>query len=191
MQHRLDLGLNFGKFLSVQAVIKILLLETMDRNRINHTPQPRQGCQVLQKALQHRHRNGVEGKVKNTEVDTLIQGWDDGQESRISHHTIIYLQTLHGAWNLFQQNLEGLISFWKEIIVIEIQYPELGGLRALGQERDISDRKATERETQCIHMRRQDSKERKSKFISEEWQQRPPNYRNIFLYNKLLYTSFQ
>lgn len=60
-------------------------------------PQPWQGCQVLQKAFEHRHRNGVEGKVKNTEVDTLVQVGDDGQESRISHHTIIYLQMLHGA----------------------------------------------------------------------------------------------
>lgn len=40
---------------------------------------------------------GLKAKVKNTEVDTLVQVGDDGQESRISHHTIIYLQMLHGA----------------------------------------------------------------------------------------------
>lgn len=52
---------------------------------------------MLQKALEHRHCNGIEGKAKDMEVGTVAQGWEDGRESRISYHTIVYLQMLQGA----------------------------------------------------------------------------------------------
>lgn len=97
LQHHLQLGLNLSKFLSVQTVLKIPFVIAMDRNRVNHMLQVRQGCQVLQKALEHRHCNGVEGKAKDTEVGTMAQGWEDSRENRISYHTIIDLQVLQGA----------------------------------------------------------------------------------------------
>ena len=123
VQHRLQLSLDFSKFLSVQTLMKIPFLVAMDRDRINHVLQLHQGCQVLQKALEHRHRNGIEGKAKDTEVGTVAQGWEDGRESRISYHTIIYLQMLQGAWDLLQQSLEGLINLWEDLVVTETQYP--------------------------------------------------------------------
>ncbi|XP_059857808.1 uncharacterized protein [Delphinus delphis] len=66
--HRFQLSLNFSKFLSVQTVMKNPFLVAMDRDRINHMLQLHQGSQVLQKALEHRHCNGIEGKAKDTEV---------------------------------------------------------------------------------------------------------------------------
>lgn len=123
LQHCLHLGLHFGKFPWVQTATKIPLFIAMDRHRINYMLQLHQGCQVLQKAREHRHRNGVEGKAKDTEMGTLAQGWEDSRESGVSYQAITHLQMLQGAWDLLQQSLEGLIIFREYLVVTEIQQP--------------------------------------------------------------------